>query len=266
MESSSTNCPSEAVNRLKSRIQNIVSDKNRSGQFYAFWDFDGTLIRGDISIGKHDGKDDDYYGLLEEAILNGYTNTYKGKEGLKTFWVEYNKRMQENYKQSHTFIAEMVHDLPDETISRLKSFAHRQVDTKIKYYFYPVAMELLTFMDQLGVRHCVISASPHLFVECASAHLPVKPWAVYGVGCDRHLPADQQIINCADGKAARAKQELAKSENEASAIFSAGNHWMSDGDMIRLAREQNGCSLLINESLPPEFSGQDDYFSLNFND
>ena len=264
MESKLSHEPSETINRLKARIKNIVSNNKISGHYYAFWDFDGTLIRGDISIGKHDGLDDDYYGLLEDVILNGFVKNHGGHEGLKAFWDDYILRMKENYKQSHTYIAEMVHNLPDESLSRLKAFAHQQFDSRIKYYLYPVAMDLMKFMDKLGVRHCVISASPHVFVECASSYLPVEPWAVYGVGCDRHLPSEQQIINCGTGKAERAKQELSKAPSGSATIFAAGNHWMSDGDMIRMAQEQNGCSLLINEALPSEHSDQPGYFSLKF--
>ena len=44
----------------------------------AFWDFDGTIIKGDVSEGLVENGEERYKGLVQLAILAGWSSTYRG--------------------------------------------------------------------------------------------------------------------------------------------------------------------------------------------
>ena len=54
----------------------------------AFWDFDGTIIRGDSSIGTAVDETVRYRGLLRAAIEEGFLPMYRGADGYRKWWGE----------------------------------------------------------------------------------------------------------------------------------------------------------------------------------
>ena len=265
---SSVRSLSETLKPLKEKLDLSLGEIPAGTKCFAFWDFDGTLLRGDISIGKHSGEEDDYHGLVEEAVLHGLTRGYEGQEGLKQLWQDYTKKMAENYPLSHTYIADLIHKLSPENKSTLKAVADELMRTRIHHHFYPGSMEIMQYLSDRGVQHCIISASPHYLVEIGASYLPVKPAFALGVGCDDHLPEPDRFINCGEGKARRAGQVLKKASETgpAVAVFSAGNYWSSDGAMLEWVVGQGGLSLLINDQLPSLVAEQQkqSFFSLTF--
>ena len=67
-----------------------VMDQNPGTQFLSCWDFDGTLLKGDIGEGLHDGGEHEYLGLAEEAIARGFIPNYQSQDALERFWKDYN--------------------------------------------------------------------------------------------------------------------------------------------------------------------------------
>ena len=50
----------------------------------AFWDFDGTVIKGDIGYGFRDADGKGYRGMIEASILAGLTPVYRGGGGVSS--------------------------------------------------------------------------------------------------------------------------------------------------------------------------------------
>ena len=47
----------------------------------AFWDFDGTIIRGDISTGLQENGVMRHQGMIHAGILAGFSSVYQGETG-----------------------------------------------------------------------------------------------------------------------------------------------------------------------------------------
>ena len=71
-------------------IRSIGATNSRpSPAFVAFWDFDGTILKGDCSEGlQADGKLV-YPGLAQLAIEGGLSNLYSPDHGFTRFWTDY---------------------------------------------------------------------------------------------------------------------------------------------------------------------------------
>jgi hypothetical protein len=82
----SISCGSKTENHVTSIVQNILYTKtaiedylkNRTNQqlspilFASFWDFDGTILKGDCSEGLQEENKQVYKGLVQVAIENNF--------------------------------------------------------------------------------------------------------------------------------------------------------------------------------------------------
>ena len=84
---------SENVARIKATCPDAVP--------MAFWDFDGTIIKGDISEGLEEGGKVLFKGLVERTIEEGLCPTY-GKDG---GWNQYIKRDYPRMKEIGLWLA-----------------------------------------------------------------------------------------------------------------------------------------------------------------
>ena len=72
---------------LKQKIVNSQIDAHlEKCCFLAFWDFDGTVMKGDCSEGLRENGEEVFKGLVELGILKGYAREFRLREefsGLK---------------------------------------------------------------------------------------------------------------------------------------------------------------------------------------
>ncbi len=87
----------DIINKIlisKNQIETYkVSDKTicvkQKCLFLAFWDFDGTILKGDSSEGLMEDGKEVFKGLVELGVLNGYSKEYVGEEGYKASLKKY---------------------------------------------------------------------------------------------------------------------------------------------------------------------------------
>ena len=96
---------------IKTKVNRLVScHQHHDHQCAAFWDFDGTIINGDLTEGRHLGVGD-YTGLFERALLAGLIPEFAGKNGFKRYQDNY--RQKKSTQEAYVYLASCLDQLSD---------------------------------------------------------------------------------------------------------------------------------------------------------
>src|ERR1035438_8251834 len=74
---------------LQTRAAILKTTGDTNAVFLAFWDFDGTTMKGDCSEGLREDGHAVYSGLAELAIEHGFSEIYPPNGGFEKFWNDY---------------------------------------------------------------------------------------------------------------------------------------------------------------------------------
>src|ERR1700744_2960413 len=98
-------------------LQQILSTRNAISQqrgdtnaiFLAFWDFDGTTMKGDCSEGLQENGKLIFPGLAQVAIEHGLSQVYPSAGGFQKFWNDYtNMDVHVGHWLAYPFIPQML--------------------------------------------------------------------------------------------------------------------------------------------------------------
>ena len=237
---------SENVARIKAACPDAVP--------MAFWDFDGTIIKGDISEGLEEGGKVLFKGLVERTIEDGLCPTY-GKDG---GWDRYIKRDYPVMREiglwlAWPYIAQMYNG---QRVSVLDSFCKSECERVYRKWYFDSSVRILKALECAGVENYIVSASPELFVRAAANTLGLPPCRFVGIRVEiaGNMVTSRVVhpLPMGEGKVENVRAlVLARPHGVAVAAF--GNSYSTDGAFLRYVATQpslpggaKGTAVMIN--------------------
>ena len=234
------------LSKIKHKVRRLVSEhKKNDHQCAAFWDFDGTIINGDMTEGRHLGVGD-YKGLFERVVKEGLVPEFSDRNGFQRYQENYRKK--KSTQEAYIYLVSCLDQLNDDQQKKLSLFVHEWLSSHYKYYLYSFSVELINYFNSLGVLNYIISASPHCFVKELSSILPIPKEQLFGIDTNRISSGIDPIVHHAEGKAKRVEfiVEHFDSDKTLVPVFAAGNSCVADGPMVNHICNSNGVGLMIN--------------------
>ena len=231
--------------------------------FIAFWDFDGTILKGDCSEGLTENGKQVYKGLIELGVEKGYAKNYKGEEGLKKLEHEFSVLEKKDIGQAYLFAPKVF--AGNEEMA-LQAFAREHFKNVLQKYYFPSSIQILSKLKEAGIKSYIISASADFFVKGSVGTVPVDLDAMFGIEMkiENGITTSTEIppVTFAEGK--RTKIELIVKkilmEKKADYVFvlaGFGNSFRTDGAFLKYISEQKlqagkPISVMINGGKSPE--------------
>ncbi len=252
----------------KQEIENYKSGNetlcaNSKCLFLAFWDFDGTILKGDCSEGLEENGKEIYKGLIELGVEKGFAKDYKGKDGLTALKKEFAILEKKDIGEAYLFAPKIF--AGNEEMA-MQSFAKEHFKTVLQKYYFPSSVQILDKLKEAGVKSYIISASADFFVKGSIGTTPVEPDSIFGIKMkiENGKITSQEIppITYAEGKRKRIElvvENLLK-EKKADHVFvlaGFGNSFKTDGAFLTYIAEQKlqagkPVSVMINGGNPPD--------------
>jgi phosphoserine phosphatase len=147
--------------------------------FLAFWDFDGTILKGDCSEGLTEGGKPMYPGLAQVAIERGLSALYPPEGGFARFWTDYtNMDARIGHWLAYPFIPQMLRGARADDVLQL-SQAH--FAGTMSNYLMASSAHIIHALEAGGVECHIISASADLFVKGAAGSLGLPVQHIHGI-------------------------------------------------------------------------------------
>ena len=223
----------------------------------AFWDFDGTIIRGDISEGVEvvDGQRVKLYkGLIERTIESGLNSVYSANGGWEQFWNRDYPRLEEIGRWvAWPFIAQMYHG---QSADKLDAFCEAECEKVYRKWYFTSSMKIWQALEKAGVENYVVSASPEIFVRNTAKSLGVPSCRCRGIKVEidgGYLTAKVVYpIPNGEGKVENVR-ELVLARPDGVAVAAFGNSYSTDAAFLRYVATQpslpggaKGTAVMIN--------------------
>ena len=219
----------------------------------AFWDFDGTIIKGDVSEGLVEKGEQRFKGLIQRTIEEGYSTVYGRGEWKRYREVDYPRLNEMGRWISWPFNAQIY---AGTRVAELDAFCVREYDRVYRKWYFASSIAMLRALEKAGVENYVVSASPELFVANAAATLPLPRERLRGIRV--HLSAGYvttQILYplpMGEGKVELVR-ELVLARPHGVAVAGFGNSYSTDGAFLRYIAAQpslpggaKGTAVMVN--------------------
>ena len=237
-----------AVPRLLVRILSAADDLRAARPDavpVAFWDFDGTLIEGDCSEGLLRADGQGFPGLVEVAMMRGFSAQYAGGGALEHFQEDVRRTWQtEGFAVANGYIVQAFAGAREEA---LRTLARQHFAEVMGAWMYREALDIWRGLERAGVRNHVISASADFFVKGAAETLGAAEEHLHGIrlvaGPDGLLTREILApLTHGEGKATRMREVLTKlAAQEPRSTFwpvaAFGNHLITDGPLLQAVAE-----------------------------
>ena len=224
----------------------------------AFWDFDGTIIKGDISEGLFENEKERtgkqlYKGLIEETILAGLSTVYKGPGGWKQYEeVDYPRMNEIGRWLAWPYNAQIYGGVPS---ADLDAFCSQKVAEVYRKWYCASSVAIWQALEKAGVENYVVSASPEIFVRYTAEALGVTQGRTRAIRVEidggRMTTKVVHPVPFGEGKVENVRQLVLSRENGV-AIAGFGNSYSTDGCFLRYIVTQHlpggakGFALMIN--------------------
>jgi phosphoserine phosphatase len=168
--------------RTREQILKASSDGTKRAAapvFLAFWDFDGTILKGDCSEGLNAGEKPGYRGLAQVAIEHGLSRLYPHDGGFVRFWTDYtNLDTRVGHWLAYPFIPQMLRGAEPEEVLQL---SQAYFAGTLSNYLMASSVKIIRALEQGGVESVVLSASADLFVKGAARSLGLPAERLNGI-------------------------------------------------------------------------------------
>lgn len=152
---------------------------NSNAIFLAFWDFDGTTMKGDCSEGLHENGQLIYPGLAQLAIEHGLSEIYPAQGGFEKFWNTYtNLDANVGHWLAYPFIAQMLRGAKADDLRQL---SREYFSNTLSNYLRASSVRIIRELASHGVQSHIISASPELFVQGVATSLDLPTNHIHGI-------------------------------------------------------------------------------------
>ena len=253
-------CPQAAAERhaepiVKQILENVqrIKAADPTAVPMAFWDFDGTIIKGDVSEGLVEKGEQRFKGLIQRTIEEGYSTVYGRGEWKRYREVDYPRLNEMGRWISWPFNAQIY---AGTRVADLDAFCVREYDRVYRKWYFASSIAMLHALEKAGVENYVVSASPELFVANAAATLPLPRERLRGIRV--HLSAGYvttQILYplpMGEGKVELVR-ELVLARPHGVAVAAFGNSYSTDGAFLRYVAKQpslpggaKGTAVMVN--------------------
>ena len=229
----------------------------------AFWDFDGTIIKGDVSEGFEENGVQKFKGLMEETIRAGLSTVYKGEDGWKKYRdVDYPRMNAIGRWLAWPYNGQIYEGVE---AAKIDAFVTKKFAEVYKGWFFSSSIRMMKALEAAGVENYVVSASPEIFVRNAAEalDLPRSRMCAIKIGIDGGRMTTRLVypIPFGEGKVENVRQLVLARPNGV-AIAGFGNSYSTDGYFLRYIVTQHlpggakGFALMINGGKPkPGFEG-----------
>lgn len=229
----------------------------------AFWDFDGTIIKGDISEGLVENGEQKFKGLIEETALAGLCTVYRGADGWKQYRdVDYPRMNAIGRWLAWPYNAQMF---VGQRADALDAFCSRKFADIYRTWYFVSSVKILKALEAAGVENYIVSASPEIFVRNAVETLGLSRTRACGirVEIDGGYMTSKVIhpVPMGEGKVENVRRLVLARPNGV-AVAGFGNSYSTDGNFLRYIVTQHlpgnakGFALMINGGTPkPGFAG-----------
>ncbi|MBR6734705.1 MAG: haloacid dehalogenase-like hydrolase [Kiritimatiellae bacterium] len=145
----------------------------------AFWDFDGTILKGDITEGLEEDGRQKFAGLMEETIKAGLSPVYSGEKGwLQYRDVDYPRMNAIGRWLAWPYNAQVYEGVEERAIVR---FCEAKVESVYRKWYFASSMAIWRALEKAGVENYVVSASPEVYVKSTAKSLGVSPSRVRAI-------------------------------------------------------------------------------------
>lgn len=229
----------------------------------AFWDFDGTILKGDISEGLAENGEQKFKGLIEETALAGLCTVYRGADGWKQYRdIDYPRMNAIGRWLAWPYNAQIF---VGQDVDALDAFCTAKCRDVYSNWYFASSVKMLKVLEAKGVENYIVSASPELFVRNAaeSLGLPRNRICAIRVEIDggRVTPKVIHPVPMGEGKVENVRRLVLARPNGV-AVAGFGNSYSTDGNFLRYIVTQHlpgnakGFALMINGGTPkPGFAG-----------
>ena len=228
----------------------------------AFWDFDGTIIRGDCTEGLVENDRVVYRGLAAETILAGLSPVYSGDAGLRQFEADYPRLCAIGRWLGYPFVAQIYDGVEAE---RIDAFCTRKFTEVYAAWYFSASMEMLGELERAGVENYVVSASPEVYVRNAADTLGLPRERIVAIRVEidggRMTTRVVHPVPYGPGKVENVRR-LVLARPHGVAVAGFGNSYSTDGAFLKYIADQRlsggakGVSVMINGGRPkPGYEG-----------
>ena len=236
--------------------------------FLAFWDFDGTTMKGDCSEGLSENGRQVYPGLAQVAIEHGLSQIYPADGGFEKFWNDYtNMDAHAGHWLAYPFLIQMLRGAKVDDVRQLSSDYF--VNT-LSNYLHSSSVRIIREMERGGVESHIISASAELFVQGVSASLKIPTNHIHGIQVrirDGRLTEELVYpVTRSIGKRQKVQEVVAEAEREQPGrkvyvLAGFGDSYHTDGPFLKYIATQTlpaGKPISVfydNTNAPAEYQG-----------
>lgn len=219
----------------------------------AFWDFDGTIIKGDVSEGLIEDGKVRFDGLIKRTIESGLTSVYD-RDG----WVQYRDHDYPRMNAIGRWLAWPFNAqiFAGKVERELDAFCQQEFAKVYRKWFFASSVKMMKALEKAGVENYVISASPELFVRNAavSLGLPRERFRAIRVEVSGGRMTTRVIypIPFGEGKVENVRDIVLARPNGV-AVAGFGNSYSTDGAFLRYIATQpsipggaKGTAVMIN--------------------
>lgn len=239
-----------------------VCTRDRDCLFLVFWDFDGTILKGDCTEGYHPAGLTGYPGLLRAAIERGFSARYRGKTGYDELMKEYRIARSRDPREAYRMVISVFAGAEHQDLLRL---SQEVFSSELNKHFFASSHQMIRFLEDNGIKNYVISASPDFFVKGAAASLKLPVDRFFGITPElqggRITDKIDEPFPYGAGKTGLLKRiaESARRQAGAKRVFvigGFGNDYSTDGDFLSYIEDQKfpvgkALSVMINGGSPP---------------
>ena len=220
----------------------------------AFWDFDGTIIRGDIGGGYIEDGIVRYKGLIEEAIDAGLLPIYRGEGGYRKWRQDYTRMAEIGPWLAQGYDAQMFTGV---SAAEVDAFCRRTIlERGLDRWYFASSVAIWRALADADVENYVVSADIEALVRNVAFTLGVSPDRIRGARTEqdggRWTTRLLQPIPYGEGKA-DAVRDLVRTRPHGVAVAAFGNSYATDGAFLRYVATQpslpggaTGTAVMIN--------------------
>lgn len=230
----------------------------------AFWDFDGTVVCGDISVGHEKGGNKAYSGMLAHAAEKGLSRMFKNAAEAEAFLAGDYPELGEKYGRwlSWPMFGQTFLGADAENLERI---CRDYAQSVLKRWYFKSTLAIMRRLERAGVENYVVSGSYDIFVKAAAVAAGIPRARAQGIRqrvaggrittqLEYPLPMNEGKVECI--------REVLNACPGAVAVAAFGNSYWTDGPFMRyvatnpLPGGAKGIAMMINGGAePPEYAG-----------
>jgi len=242
-------------------LKKLPTNQHRDTRFLTFWDFDGTIQKGDCTDGLIEDGKESYKGLAEKTINAGLVSEYPPGT-----WEKFKRKVELLDKKDHiAYLLAFPRVLKGNTERKIISFSESYFSSTLKQYFFDSSIAVIEALKKKDIAVHVISASADVYVQGASRVLGIPNYQIRGIAMKtkkgKITVNHQEPVTYGPGKTEVIKISVARLErltgSKVYILAGFGNSYGTDGDFLAyIARQKlpagKTVSVMINGGQAPE--------------